>query len=102
MVYGLIPKLRRENNLSEVFIQSYESDGERPNASSPEAVELCQQFFTVAKDAKELNKHSGWTALSKNYSDAIQKIHPVLILAFRIVVKIDQTIAVVDLDVKHA
>jgi hypothetical protein len=81
LVYGLIPKLHRESGLSDVLIQAYESKGQKPSSSSPEAVELCQQFFAVAKDAEELNKYTTMTAVSKTYSDAIEQLHPVLMEA---------------------
>ena len=81
-VYGLIPELRREESLSEGFLHRYESKAEKPDSSSAEANDLCQQFFKAGDEAGKLNTDSKeLSCTSKNYSDAIEQLHPVLVEA---------------------
>ena len=81
-VYRLVPELRRVGSLGEGFLQRYESRGERPDSSSSNANELCQQFFNAGDEAGKLNTGSGeLSCLNKNYSDAIEQLHPVLVEA---------------------
>lgn len=73
-VYGLIPELRSEETLSEGFLRRYESTAEKPDSSSPEASDLCQQLFKAGHEAGELigTRSENLSCLNKSYSDAIE------------------------------